>query len=73
MRWLRRNLVVIAGLGTLAYMILPNLVVTVFSFNNPTGRVKYAGPVVSRDPGKDPCGVADMCGSRALSRPLGPW
>lgn len=50
--WLRRNLVVIAGLGTLAYLILPNIVVTVFSFNNPAGRFNYAWQEFSSTPGR---------------------
>lgn len=71
--WLRRNLVVIAGLGTLAYLILPNVVVTVFSFNNPTGRFNYAWQEFSLDAWKDPCGVADMCGSLSLSLQIALW
>ncbi|MET9571246.1 ABC transporter permease [Streptomyces virginiae] len=71
--WLRRNLVVIAGLATLAYMILPNVVVTVFSFNNPSGRFNYAWQEFSLDAWKDPCGVADMCGSLGLSLQIALW
>ncbi len=71
--WLRRNLVVIAGLGTLAYMILPNVVVTVFSFNNPSGRFNYAWQEFSLAAWKDPCGVADMCGSLGLSLQIALW
>lgn len=63
LRTLRRNLVVIAGLLTLAYMILPNVVVMVFSFNRPRGRFNYAWQEFSLDAWKDPCGVADLCGS----------
>lgn len=71
--WLRRNLVVIAGLGTLAYLILPNVVVTVFSFNNPAGRFNYAWQEFSLDAWKDPCGVADMCASLSLSLQIALW
>ena len=67
LRWIRRNLVVIAGLLTLAYMILPNVVVMVFSFNKPKGRFNYAWQQFSLDAWKDPCGVADLCGSLSLS------
>ncbi|MEV4427218.1 ABC transporter permease [Streptomyces sp. R-07] len=73
MRWLRKNLVVIAGLLTLAYMILPNLVVMAFSFNRPKGRFNYSWQEFSLDAWKDPCGVADMCESLSLSLQLAAW
>lgn len=67
MRWLRRNFVVFAGLLTLAYLILPNIVVMVFSFNNPAGKFNYSWQEFSTEAWQDPCGVADMCGSLVLS------
>lgn len=67
MRWIRRNLVVIAGTLTLAYLILPNLVVMAFSFNKPNGRFNYAWNQFSTDAWTNPCGVADLCGSLAIS------
>ncbi len=73
LRWIRRNLVVIAGLLTLAYMILPNIVVMVFSFNKPKGRFNYAWQQFSLDAWKDPCGVADLCGSLSLSLQIAFW
>jgi spermidine/putrescine transport system permease protein len=72
-RWLRRNLVVIAGLFTLGYLLLPNVVVTVFSFNKPKGRFNYSWQEFSLDAWKDPCGVADMCGSLSLSLQIATW
>jgi spermidine/putrescine transport system permease protein len=65
--WLRKNLVVIAGLLTLAYLIVPNLVVLLFSFNKPKGRYNYTWTKFSTDAWQHPCGVADMCGSLTLS------
>ncbi|MFE4693576.1 ABC transporter permease [Streptomyces sp. NPDC056749] len=73
LRWIRRNLVVLAGLLTLAYMILPNAVVMVFSFNRPKGRFNYAWQEFSLDAWKDPCGVADLCGSLSLSLRIAFW
>ncbi|MGW2182938.1 ABC transporter permease [Streptomyces sp. NPDC001732] len=73
LRWIRRNLVVLVGLLTLAYMILPNIVVMVFSFNKPKGRFNYAWQHFSLDAWKDPCGVADMCGSLSLSLQIALW
>lgn len=71
--WLKRHLVVIAGLLTLSYLLLPNVVVTVFSFNKPKGRFNYEWQQFSTDAWKDPCGVADMCGSLGLSLQIAVW
>ncbi|MFI2368723.1 ABC transporter permease [Streptomyces sp. NPDC018833] len=73
MRWIRRNLVVVAGLLTLAYLIVPNIVVMVFSFNKPAGRFNYSWQEFSTDAWKDPCGVADMCESLTLSLQIALW
>lgn len=73
LKWLGRHLVVIAGLLTLGYLLLPNVVVTVFSFNKPKGRFNYAWQQFSTDAWKDPCGVADLCGSLALSLQIAFW
>ncbi|MEV3872947.1 ABC transporter permease [Streptomyces sp. NPDC049906] len=73
LRWIRRRLVVIAGLLTLAYLLLPNVVVTVFSFNEPKGRFNYEWQNFSTEAWRDPCGVADLCGSLALSLQLAGW
>lgn len=70
LRWIRHHLVVIAALLTLAYMIVPNVVVMVFSFNRPRGRFNYSWQTFSLDAWKDPCGVADLCGSLSLSLQL---
>ncbi|MGC8918604.1 ABC transporter permease [Streptomyces sp. PG2] len=73
MRWLRRNLVVLAGLFTLGYLLLPNVVVTVFSFNRPRGRYNYAWQEFSTEAWRQPCGVAGMCGSLSLSLQIAVW
>ncbi|ANZ15988.1 ABC transporter permease [Streptomyces noursei] len=73
LRWLRRNLVTLAGLATLAYLVLPNVVVMVFSFNKPNGRFNYQWTRFSTDAWTDPCGVADMCGSLGLSLEIAVW
>jgi spermidine/putrescine transport system permease protein len=65
--WFKRRLVVIAGLLTLGYLLLPNVVVTVFSFNKPKGRFNYQWQHFSTDAWQSPCGVAGMCGSLSIS------
>ncbi|BBC32599.1 ABC transporter, permease protein [Streptomyces graminofaciens] len=71
--WLKSRLVVIAGLLTLGYLLLPNVVVTVFSFNQPKGRFNYEWQQFSTAAWTDPCGVADLCGSLSLSLQLAAW
>ncbi|MDI3420806.1 ABC transporter permease [Streptomyces luteolus] len=71
--WIRRHLVVLAGLLALGFLILPNLVVLVFSFNKPKGRFNYAWQEFSTHAWQDPCGVADLCGSLALSLQIALW
>ncbi|MDX2934310.1 ABC transporter permease [Streptomyces ipomoeae] len=71
--WLKRHLVVMAGLLTLGYLLLPNIVVTVFSFNQPKGRFNYEWQKFSTDAWTDPCGVADLCGSLTLSLQIAAW
>ncbi|MDQ1035860.1 spermidine/putrescine transport system permease protein [Streptomyces sp. V3I8] len=73
LRWFKSRLVVIAGLLTLGYLLLPNIVVTVFSFNNPKGRFNYEWQQFSTDAWTDPCGVADLCGSLSLSLQIAAW
>ncbi|MBH5337260.1 ABC transporter permease [Streptomyces pactum] len=67
LRRLRENLVTLAALAALGYLLLPNVVVLVFSFNKPNGRFNYSWQRFSTDAWTDPCGVADLCGSLALS------
>lgn len=67
MTWIRRNLVVFAGIGTLVYMLAPNVVVMIFSFNDPKGRYNYEWAKFSTEAWSDPCGVAGMCDSLTLS------
>jgi spermidine/putrescine transport system permease protein len=67
LRWLRGHLVVIAAVLAFCYMIVPNVVVLVFSFNHPTGRFNYQWKAFSTGAWTDPCGVADLCHSLSLS------
>lgn len=73
LRWLRSNIVAIAGLCTLGYLVLPNVIVMVFSFNKPNGRFNYQWQRFSTDAWTDPCGVADLCGSLGLSLQIAVW
>jgi spermidine/putrescine transport system permease protein len=67
MAWLRRNLVVIVGVLVMVYILIPNLVVTVFSFNKPGGRYNYQWNSFSLDAWLNPCASAGMCDALGLS------
>ncbi|WP_431951836.1 ABC transporter permease [Actinacidiphila sp. bgisy167] len=67
LNWVRRHLVVLAGAAALAYLTIPNVIVLVFSFNQPRGRFNYSWNHFSLDAWKNPCGVGDMCDSVSLS------
>jgi len=40
-RWIKEHMVLFIGLLALAYMLIPILVIAVFSFNDPTGRYNF--------------------------------
>ncbi|MFE9389568.1 ABC transporter permease [Streptomyces sp. NPDC006784] len=67
LRLLRRNAVVLVGCAALAYLLVPNLVVLLFSFNKPAGRFNYTWRTFSTDAWTDPCSVAGMCNALGLS------
>ena len=71
LRWVRDNIVTIAGIGAIVYLLLPNVVVTVMSFNDPVGRFNFSWNQFSLDAWANPCAVAGMCESLALSLQLG--
>ncbi|MFE3201103.1 ABC transporter permease [Embleya sp. NPDC055664] len=65
--WLRRNVIVLVGLLALGYMTLPNIVVLMFSFNDPNGRFNYTWNGFTTDAWEKPCGVAGICDSVEVS------
>ena len=69
--WVRKHLVTFAGLAGLGYLLLPVVVVFIFSFNHPTGRFNFAWHEFSLNAWTDVCGVAGMCSSLWLSIRLG--
>jgi spermidine/putrescine transport system permease protein len=71
MRWLRSHLVAIAGLAVLAYLLIPNLVVIIFSFNKPAGNYNYEWQQFSTDAWTNPCGTPGICDSLTLSLKIG--
>lgn len=71
MSWLRKHLVVIVGLLVMGYILLPNIVVVIFSFNKPAGRYNYEWNHFSLDAWLDPCGSPGMCDALGLSLGIG--
>ncbi len=65
--WVREHIVVLAGLAALGYLLIPNVVVLVFSFNNPVGRFNYTWNEFSLEAWLNPCAVDGMCQALGLS------
>jgi len=71
MRWLRSHLVAFAALAVMGYLLLPILVVIVFSFNKPRGNYNYQWEQFSTDAWTNPCGTPGICGALGLSLRIG--
>jgi spermidine/putrescine transport system permease protein len=71
MAWLRRNILLVASVGVLGYMLVPNVIVAVFSFNDPAGRYNYTWTEFSTDAWTNPCGAPGICESLGLSLRIG--
>jgi spermidine/putrescine transport system permease protein len=68
---LRENVVWVVAVLALAYLLLPNLVVVLFSFNKPNGRFNYTWQRFSLDAWLHPCAAPGMCQSLSLSLKIG--
>ena len=71
MAWIRRHLLAFAAFAVLAYMLIPNLIVAIFSFNDPVGRFNYQWNRFSTDAWTNPCGAQGICESVGLSLRIG--
>ena len=71
MRWLRSHLVGMAAVAVLAYLLIPNLVVIIFSFNKPAGSYNYQWEKFSLNAWLNPCGTPGICDSLGLSLKIG--
>ncbi len=69
--WLRAHIVPIAAGLAFVYMLLPNVIVVLFSFNNPAGRYNYTWQEFSLDAWLHPCAAPGMCESLGLSLRIG--
>lgn len=71
MAWIRRHLLAFAAYVTLAILVVPNIVVAVFSFNKPNGRYNLEWVRFSFDAWLNPCGTPGICESVGLSFRIG--
>jgi spermidine/putrescine transport system permease protein len=69
--WVRENIIALIAVAAFAYMLLPNVIVVIFSFNNPNGRFNYQWTRFSFDAWVNPCGAPGMCSSLSLSLKIG--
>jgi spermidine/putrescine transport system permease protein len=70
-RWLREHVILIIAVLAFEYMLLPNVVVVLFSFNQPNGRFNYTWTRFSLHAWTHPCEAAGMCTSLGLSLKIG--
>jgi spermidine/putrescine transport system permease protein len=69
--WVREHIIlIVAGLAFL-YMMLPNAVVILFSFNQPSGRFNYTWQHFTLNAWLHPCGAPGMCEALGLSLKIG--
>lgn len=71
MAFVRKHLLLVAAVLVLVYMLVPNVVVAVFSFNDPVGRYNYTWEKFSTDAWQNPCGAQGICDSLGLSLRIG--
>jgi spermidine/putrescine transport system permease protein len=69
--WLRRHLLAFAAMAVLAILLVPNVVVALFSFNKPNGRYNYEWVRASADAWTNPCGTPGICEALGLSLKIG--
>lgn len=71
MAWIRKHLLALVAFLVLVYLLLPNVVVVIFSFNKPNGRYNYEWARFSLDAWLNPCGPPGLCQSLGLSLQVG--
>lgn len=69
--WVREHIVGIFAFLAFVYLLLPNAVVVLFSFNNPTGRFNYQWASFSTHAWTNVCEPAGLCSSLVLSLQVG--
>jgi spermidine/putrescine transport system permease protein len=70
-RVLRENIVWVFAIIAFIFLLLPNVIVVLFSFNKPNGRFNYTWTKFSFDAWTDPCGPPGLCDALQLSLKIG--
>lgn len=70
-RWWGRHLVLIVAIGVLGYLLLPNVVVVLMSFNRPASRLSYDFNEFTWENWLNPCAAGDMCEAVVTSFQIG--
>ena len=71
MTWIKRHLIAFAAIAVLIYMLVPNIIVAAFSFNDPKGKYNYNFNEFSTAAWTNPCGAQGICESLGLSLQIG--
>ena len=66
-RWLRENGIMIYGCLAIAYMLIPIVLIVVFSFNDPEGRFNFTWNGFTLDHWADPFAISELTDSLLLS------
>jgi spermidine/putrescine transport system permease protein len=69
--WVREHIIAIVATLVFIYMLLPNAIVILFSFNKPAGRFNYEWVTFSFDAWLHPCAPPGMCTAVGLSLKIG--
>src|SRR3954452_11765376 len=69
--WVREHIIAILAALAFVYLLLPNVIVILFSFNKPNGRFNYTWNHFSTDAWTNICGAPGMCQSLGLSLKIG--
>ena len=66
-RWLREHAIMIYGALAIAYMLIPILVIIVFSFNDPVGKYNFIWEGFTLDHWADPFAITELTDAMVLS------
>ena len=69
--WVRQHVVVLVAAMAFGYLLIPNAVVVLFSFNRPAGRFNYTWQHFSLNAWLHPCAAPGMCEALGLSLKIG--
>jgi spermidine/putrescine transport system permease protein len=69
--WVREHIIQIAAFLGFEFLLLPNVIVVLFSFNKPTGRFNYEWSQFSTEAWTNICSAPGMCESLRLSLKIG--